>query len=64
MTPKQVRIVTALIAGSSSILALGDKFIAMPGLPGWLTSSWPLILIGASIFNHVARILIEPDPKP
>lgn len=66
MSTKTIRLITAGMALASSILALGDKVVQMPGLPGWLTSAWPFVLIGAGIFNHVAQVLITPDapPKP
>lgn len=65
MSTRTIRIITAFIALTSGILAIGDKLTAMPGLPGWVTSSWPLVLAIATIFNHVAHILIDPAvPAP
>lgn len=62
MTSKTIRYWTAGISVASGILALGDKAVAFPGVPGWLTSCWPFVLAGAAIFNNVAHILITPDP--
>lgn len=64
MTSKQIRYWTAGISVASGILALGDKAVAFPDVPGWLTSCWPFVLAGAAIFNNVAHILITPDPVP
>lgn len=64
MSTKTIRIITALMALASGILAAGDKIVSMPGLPGWLTTAWPLVLVGAGIFNSVAQILIAPDAPP
>lgn len=61
MTSKQIRWITVGITIASSILALGDKVVQMPGLPGWLTSSWPFILSLAGIFDRVGHILITPN---
>lgn len=63
MTPRTIRIVSALIAAASAILAMGDKLIAMPGLPGWLTSSWPLVLAAAGLFKNIATAILPPEEK-
>lgn len=60
MTSNTIRYITAGLALASGILAIGDKLTSMPSLPGWLTSSWPVTLIGAGLFQHVAQILITP----
>lgn len=62
MTSKQIRLITIGISLASGILAVGDKWQGVPGIPGWLASSWWLVLIGAKVFNEVAHILIDPVP--
>lgn len=60
MTANTIRYITAGMALAGGILAVGDTIKAMPGLPGWLTSAWPLVLVAATIFRNVATILITP----
>lgn len=60
MTQKSIRYWTAGIAVASAILALGDKAVAFPGVPGWITSSWPFVLAAAGVFKEVANILTGP----
>lgn len=62
MSPTSIRYWTAGIAVASAILALGDKAVAFPGVPGWLTSSWPFVLAAAGVFKEVANILTAPTP--
>lgn len=61
MTPRTIRIITALIGAASAILAIGDKLVSMPGLPGWLTSSWPLVLVAAGLFKNIATAILPPE---
>lgn len=61
MSPRTIRIITACIGGCSFILALGNEFIAMPGIPGWLTSSWPLVLVAAGLFKNIATAILPPE---
>ncbi len=61
MTPRTIRIITALISAASAILAIGDKLVSMPGLPGWLTSSWPLVLVAAGLFKNIATAILPPE---
>lgn len=60
MTTNAIRYITALMALASGILAIGDKLSAMPGLPGWLTSSWPIVSAAALAFHTFAQTLITP----
>lgn len=63
MTPRTIRIITAIIGAASAILAMGDKLVSMPGLPGWLTSSWPLVLVAAGLFKNIATAILPPESK-
>lgn len=60
MTPRTIRILTAGIASADAVLALGDKVVSL-GLPGWVTSSWPFVLLGCYVFNQVAHAML-PQP--
>lgn len=60
MTQKSIRYWAAGIAVASAILALGDKAVAFPGIPGWVTSSWPFVLAAAGVFKEVANIMTAP----
>lgn len=60
MTPKLwVRIAASVVAASGAILAIGDKIIAMPGLPGDLVNAWPLVMFAAILTNQVGAAIIE-----
>lgn len=61
ITPRTTRITTLILAGASAVLALGDKVVSMPGLPGWLTSSWPFITLLAILFKNFAQELNPPE---
>lgn len=61
MTPRTIRVITACIGAASAVLAMGDKIISMPGLPGWLTSSWPLVLVAAGLFKNIATAILPPE---
>lgn len=51
------------MASADAVLALGDKVVAF-GLPGWLTSAWPFVLLFVFVFDRFAHALIEPDTTP
>jgi hypothetical protein len=61
MTPKEIKLWSAGIASADAILTLGDKVFTF-GLPGWMTSSWPFVLLGVYIFDRFAHAMIDPDP--
>jgi hypothetical protein len=44
-------------------LMIGDKLGKMP-LPGWLSTSWPAVFMGATILDKVLRIIFAPDVPP
>lgn len=64
MTSNQVRYITAFLALTGGILSVGDKLASIPGLPGWLTSSWPVVFALAGIFDRVAHALLSDPTKP
>lgn len=61
MSSRTIRLTTAGIAAAGAILSIGDKLYSMPGIPGWLTSSWPVVMVSATIFNAVAHALLVPE---
>lgn len=63
MNTKTIRIITASVAGADALLAAGDKLIAIPLLPGWLTSAWPIILFATLAFDRVAHAILDSN-KP
>lgn len=64
MTARTIRLVTAGLAVTSGILAVGDKITSMPGVPGWLTSAWPVVLAFSTIFDRIGHVLIAPATPP
>lgn len=59
----RIHYVTAGLALTGTILAVGSTLTGIPSLPGWAVSSWPIVYGVAITFDRVARIL-WPDVVP
>lgn len=60
MKPKlYIHITSTLVASAGAILALGDKVVSMPGLPGWLVNAWPLVLFSATVIDRIGSALVD-----
>lgn len=70
MSTRAIRLVTIGLILASGILSVGDKIASIPSLPGWLTSSWPVLLTLAATFKEIASLLWPqitlpvPTPEP
>lgn len=75
MTPQQVKLtinlVSLFIALASGILAVGQQMSGIPGLPGWLTTAWPVVTISAMAIDRIGNIIVDylkgqqpPVPAP
>lgn len=53
-----INIVSLIIAIVGVILAIGDKLTDIPGLPGWLVSSWPFVFFLATIINRIGAAIL------
>lgn len=60
---KIVHILSLLIAIAGGILSFGDKWISMPGVPDWLTHSWPTFVFAATVVDRMGNLLIDKIPK-
>jgi hypothetical protein len=54
-----LHILSLLVAIAGAILAYGDKWSAMPGLPEWLVHSWPLVMFAATVIDRIGKIVID-----
>jgi len=65
MKPKLwLNLASAVVASAGAILAIGDTLVAMPGLPDWLVSAWPLVLVGSTLIQRVGNAIIEALKPP
>lgn len=62
MTPKTIKLIAAGIAIADVIPTLGDKVFAL-GMPGWVTQSWPFVLLLAYAFDRIGHALLD-QPAP
>lgn len=60
MTPKQIRIVSLCIFLCGIPAAIGDKLVAVPGLPPWVAQLWPFIFALAGIADKALHIYYDP----
>lgn len=60
MSTKQIHLLTFLLWLIDVPLMVGDKYHNL-GLPGWLSTAWPGILIGAGLLDKALRVWFEPQ---
>lgn len=63
MTTNQIKtiinIVSLLIAIASGILAIGQQIQGIPGIPGWLSTAWPVVTISAMMIDRIGNIIVD-----
>lgn len=58
MKPSTIKLISAAIAVTDILPTLGDK-VFNTGLPGWFTSAWPFVLLGAYAFDRMGHAILE-----
>lgn len=51
-------------AVAGGVLAFGDKWVQIPGLPDGLVHSWPLVIFTATVIDRVGNIIINYFKTP
>lgn len=64
MTKNHLDIASLAVAIAGGILAVSNQLIAIPGLPGWLTCSWPVVLALATLVDRIGNIVLRVAPAP
>lgn len=64
MKPRTIKLITAGLALSGTVLAVGATLTGIPGLPPWLLSSWPIIYGVALAFDRAAHAMFPEITVP
>lgn len=61
MTTSEItlHIISILIVMAGGILSLGDKWFPMDAVPAWLTHSWQLVLVGATLVDRIGKLILN-----
>lgn len=60
---RYVHLTSLIVASAGAVLAIGDKIIAMPGLPQGLVSAWPLVVFIATLIDRVGSLVVDESNK-
>lgn len=62
MSPKTIRILTAVLAATGGVMSISDKLEQIPGLPPSFSQWWPAVLAFATVVDRIGHALLDTKP--